>query len=612
MDITYTKEDYITTTAPYEEVENCKTPFEKEQKIAQLSSHAKSVHVRNFMTLYRQYVKTMRMMGGREYVENASNFEGQELELNTGDWTADDYGITRPGRGENPPETACPHPIMPVLRLTNIDTGIQKIELKYKRGGVWYSCMCDRKQIASQNLIVDLANHGIAVTSENARYLVRFLHDVENLNYDRIPEKKSVSRLGWIGAEGFSPYVEGLIFDGENNFRSLFESVKEEGSYDRWLECAKAVRAASNAEPRIVLAASFASVLIEPLGGLPFFVHMWGDSESGKTVALMLATSVWANPEKGRYWQTFNSTPVAQELTAGFVNSLPLVLDELQILDDKKDFDRMIYQLAEGVGRSRGQKTGGLQKVGTWSNCILTTGEKPISSASSGGGAVNRVIELFCDNHKLFDDPGGLADKLKRNYGHAGQRFVEALGMPGVLDEAGKVQKAVYKNVNEAATEKQALAASMILTADYLAEKYIFHDGRCISYEDIRQFLSSKEEMSAERRAYEWIREWIAQNRSRFLSENNAFVQECFGRIDSDSVSIIRSVFNKACSENGFNPTAFARWLKRNGFSETDGDHKRTDKLRRINGSPCRCVVLLNEADDAPEGFETVQEEIEF
>ena len=79
--------------------------------------------------------------------------------------------------------------------------------------------MCDRKQIASQNLIVDLANHGIAVTSENARYLVRFLHDVENLNYDRIPEKKSVSRLGWIGAEGFSPYVEGLIFDGGEQFQ---------------------------------------------------------------------------------------------------------------------------------------------------------------------------------------------------------------------------------------------------------------------------------------------------------------------------------------------------------------------------------------------------------
>ena len=89
--------------------------------------------------------------------------------------------------------------------------------------------MCDRKQIASQNLIVDLANHGIAVTSENARYLVRFLHDVENLNYDRIPGEEVGIRLGWIGAEGFSPYVEGLIFDGENNFRSLFESVKEEG-----------------------------------------------------------------------------------------------------------------------------------------------------------------------------------------------------------------------------------------------------------------------------------------------------------------------------------------------------------------------------------------------
>ena len=68
-----------------------------------------------------------------------------------------------------------------------------------------------------------------------------------------------------------------------------------------------------NVFPRLILAASFASVLVKPLGGLPFFLHIWGGTEVGKTVGLMLAASVWANPEVGRYIHTFNSTSVGRE-----------------------------------------------------------------------------------------------------------------------------------------------------------------------------------------------------------------------------------------------------------------------------------------------------------
>ena len=71
---------------------------------------------------------------------------------------------------------------------------------------------------------------GIAVTSENSRALVKYLHDAENLNFDVIPSKKSVSRLGWVGDDGFSPYVDGLVFDGEEAFKSFFNSVKQKGN----------------------------------------------------------------------------------------------------------------------------------------------------------------------------------------------------------------------------------------------------------------------------------------------------------------------------------------------------------------------------------------------
>ena len=150
------------------------------------------------------------------------------------------------------------------------------------------------------------------------------------------PSGKSVGRLGYIDGEGFSPYVDGLIFDGDVNFRTIFNSISSRGKAADWVSISKECRAMS-ITARIMLAASFASVLVQPFGALPFFVHLWGgESGTGKTVALMLAASVWGDPVMGRYIQTFNSTMVGQEKTASFLNSLPMLIDELQLAKDHR------------------------------------------------------------------------------------------------------------------------------------------------------------------------------------------------------------------------------------------------------------------------------------
>lgn len=59
------------------------------------------------------------------------------------------------------------------------------------------------------------------------------------------------------------------------------------------------------------MAASFASVLLEPLGCLSFVFHLWGGSGTGKTVGMMVAASVWGNPAEGALTRTLNSTPNA-------------------------------------------------------------------------------------------------------------------------------------------------------------------------------------------------------------------------------------------------------------------------------------------------------------
>ena len=482
-----------------------------------IKEKAGAVGVKNFVTKWNAFLQEKRKSEGVD-IENVTCFDGQPEELYCGEYTCDDSGITYldyAGREV----IVCRHPILPVQRLINIDTGEVKLEIAFKRGFRWQFKVFDKGTLASANKIVELSKYGIAVDSENAREIVKYLNFLESENYDKIPETNSVGRLGWISDYGFSPYVEELKYDGDLSYKHMFDSVQPFGDYEEWLQLAKRIRSTGHIS-KIILAASFASVLVEPLGGLPFFTHVWGGTEAGKTVGLMLAASVWANPALGTYIHTFNSTYVGQEMMAGFCNSLPLCLDELQCIKDRKDFDRLIYMLTEGIGKGRGAKTGGLQRIQTWKNCIMTTGEQPITTGASGGGAVNRIIEIDCKDEKLFTNPQTVADTVRRHYGHAGRLFVDKLSED--TDAAKNAYKRFYGLLSQgSSTEKQAMAGAMILTADYLTDLWIFQDGNTIKIEDIRQYLTDKSDVDANARALDWLMDFVASNQQRFDPEDD-------------------------------------------------------------------------------------------
>ncbi len=603
----FTQIDFLYTSKPYEWLdENAGNKFEALQLTERMNSLALSVKVRNFKTLYKEYLAAK---DGNTYGLNATNFTGQEFSLNCGDWHCDDYGVTIFGRS-GIEEIACTHPIMPIQRLYNIDSGTEKLKIAYRKGQQWRSTIVDKRVLASNSAILQLADFGIAVNSENSRLLVRYITDIEALNYEKIPELNSVGRLGWINGYDFSPYVENLVFDGETNFKHFFESVKTCGSYEIWLQVADSVRSSDSIQARIMLAAAFASVLVEPCGALPFFVHLWGSTEGGKTVALMLAASVWANPRIGEYIHSFNSTGVAQELSAVFTNSLPLILDELQIVQEKKDFDKTIYQLSEGVGRQRGAKTGGLQKTGTWNNCILTSGEMPLSGAASGGGAVNRIIDVEYTN-KIFADPVYVAETIKKNYGYAGEKFIEHISNDDVMEEIITKQKHYMKLLQQSeSTDKQAMAASIILTADFFAERFIFHDGYVLTIDDITPFLATKTDVSQSRRAYEYILDVITMNACHFSPSKNENA-EVWGVIDAEYAYVISSKFKSLLADAGYNPVAVLSWLKVNNLIECE--HGRKDKVKKINKISRRCIWLkLDNVTDLEDRFTPYQGRVPF
>ena len=519
-----------------------------------------------------------------------TNFESDEYDnMICGYWNATERGILKP----NSDEYACYHPILPIERLKNIETGAEQIKLAYKRNGIWHEIVVPKSLIASASKIVALAEQGIAVTSENAKLLVKYLSDVENQNDNFIKIKRSTSKFGWLNKD-FIPFDGDIIFDGDMKFKQVSESVTTQGDYKTWLDHVRTVRARKRIESKFCLAASFASVLVAPLRGLPFFVDLWGGTEAGKSVALMLAASVWANPDENAFVGDYKSTETALEAKADMLNHLPMLLDDTSNQNRRlaENFESLVYVLCSGKGKTRSNKDIGINRESRWKNCIITNGEKPLTSYVNQGGAMNRILEISCDGY-IFEDPRLTASVAKNNYGYAGREFVKVLkeiGVEGLME----IQKSFLDELdNDEKMQKQSLSLSIVLTADKIATDYIFKDGEHIDIDEAKQTLIDKNELSDNERCYRFILDRVVANMGRFDPRNENIEQ--WGIIEDNYVLMISTALSRLCKEEGYSRLSFLKWASDKGLIQGNGG--RYDFTKKTNGI-CVKYVKIKILDD--------------
>lgn len=486
-------------------------------------------------SFFKDYQQKMMERG------NVTQFTEQPVELQCGPWRATDLGVTMQkfdSRGMPVQITACMHPILPMEILKNVDTGEERVRLAYFKYGAWNQVTVNREVCADNTLIVKvLSKIGIEVTSENAKYLVRYISDCIGMNPAKLAPTRSINRLGWCGNE-FMPYADDIVYDGNKEYDPIFQNVRESGSFQIWKDHCSILR--KNRIIRLAFAASLGSVLIEALRILPFVFHIWsGESGTGKTVAIMAAMSIWGNPKMGGLVKTMDATSVNVRRTAAFLYSLPYAGDELQTVKDNKyftNYDRFIYQITEGIDRGRGKASGGVEETKTWHNSYLFTGEEPITKSNSRAGSKNRVIEIEVEE-KLLEDGNDTVSILTENYGHAGKLLVEYLQNT----ETRKLQEE-YKRYFDAmckldTTEKQAMAMACMLVADRILTDVIFEGEDPLTVQDVAPYLRSAKEVDIAERSYEMVLNWIARNPVRFQNPDDADSAnkgEVWGRIDTD------------------------------------------------------------------------------
>lgn len=538
---------------------------------------------------------------------NVTDFtiDGVVVALNCGEWVADDDSVRI--HTDKGLIIVCPHPIYISKILKNAETGQYKVELIYKIRGRVSRVYVPRETIASSSKIIQLSNSGIHVIDKTAPMLVQYLSDLEAMNL--IDEGVSTSRLGWVMGQDdagkkvkqFLPYQSNVTFDNEVFVKSLFESIRPTGSRDKWYKLIKDIRAKRQPEVLINLAASFASVLVEPCGTLPFIVSLWGGTGIGKSVILKICTSIWADPGEGKYITDAKATYTAMEMRLNVLNSLPMTLDDMAQVKNQYDgdFSELIYRWCAGKGKDRSNKELGLNKLTSWRNCTITNGERSLVDEGTQGGAINRVIDIEASGEVLFSAKEGnkTVKTVESNYGFAGMEFIDQVCQMGD-EQISQLYNEFYEQIKKIAAdegvekeEKQIVPMALILTADYLSEKWLFGDEIRIDIKQAITYLRNKGDVSEESRAYEYLMDTIAANQFRF-EDNPETNTEQWGLFQEDNkVAIIGTVFERIIKQGGFQGKAFLSWAKRKDLIECDNNGT-PKKVIKFYGKTARAVVL--------------------
>lgn len=513
--------------------------------------------IREFENLLKAWItRNAQLM--KQAGSNNTAFTDAPLTLKCGKWTANDAGVSIAEvtkNGDIIKSVACPHPILPVSRFVNIDTDTEKTKIAFYKDMRWREITVDNSVISNKSTITQLADRGIMVTSETAKDLVKFLMEATSLNMNTIPFYKSLSRLGWVDND-FAPYDDAIKYDGDSDFQGTYNDVCECGSYEVWKEHITKLR--ENINIRLMLSASFASVLIERVGALPFVLHLWGETGFGKTVSLMVASSIWGNSELGHLTRSMNATANSVVRTASFLYSIPFCADEMQQIKDRwGNYDNFIMFVCEGIDKGKARAKGGVEEQKTWRNAFIFTGEEPVTKANSGGGVKNRCIEIEVKD-KIIPDGNTTANIVKENYGFAGKRFIEYIQKIDVL-KVKEEYKQIFSDILKSAdtTEKQAMSMALILLADKYACECVFDNSKPLEVKDITCYLVSATVVNMPQRAYEWVVNWVAENSIRFdLTENKGAV---WGRINDDIATINKNVLVEAMNKAGFDFAACSR-----------------------------------------------------
>lgn len=362
-------------------------------------------------------------------------------------------------------EKCFPVPIVLSSVLQPLDTAEESVSYEVAwLNGTWHQNAFPASVLFDRSKLTTAAGVGIPVDSENSKGLLRWMAALRDTR--EIPSKKIVTRCGWHGKRDKlfvlgrdiitrdkrdEDAEVGTVDDGASddtgtntvdwtptvrgNERELVGALHTKGDRDAQLEIVTGI---INKYPLagFLIGTSAAAPLLRLLyanGRLEihgFIVEVASDQAGiGKSTGNELAASIWGNP--GGLAKTFDRTSVAWEVLLHTLCDCPVFLEETQMATKENMATKLVYALALGMGRERGNRSGGMRKTRQFWNTVLLASERSLKTFAAREGIEARVISLPPVFGRRTPDRGKELRTLRTqyfsHYGHMGQQYIQYL-----------------------------------------------------------------------------------------------------------------------------------------------------------------------------------------
>lgn len=517
-------------------------------------------------------------------------------------------------------------------RTVDVLTGEAKLQAIWRGPAGWCSRVVNRRTLMDTSKLIMLADVEAPVSSMNLANLVAYLADFEAENRHRLPSLRSTPRMGWQPGGGFllpESYYAGaeesdqqLVLTPPSGFETMSQGWKMAGTWEQWLEAASLI----SPYPHMYVAiyASVAAPLMK-LFKLPgFVVDFSGETSGGKTTALRCAASVWGRPSENypTAMYSWDATKVWIERTAGYLQNLPLLLDETKRAKHPGVVRDVIYDFCQGQGRGRGS-VDGTRYTESWQSIMISTGEGAATDFSEDAGTRARVLSLKGKPLGSNPDVGGRVSEevqliLSENHGHLGRKVVQYLvANTPRLDEIVSVYHEArdkYARISRTAVARRHAAH---LAALEVAAGIVRSLGVPSCDEDPFAFLIECQEEAgrdADRplAAFQDLLSWCAANSIKFYGRHDvdtrggtrAPSQGWAGKWakdkDWDHMSVSTLTVREVLKNLGHNPNeVINRWVEREWFIVGDNEKRSRSKPVRIEGVIMRCYCISRTAIEA-------------
>jgi hypothetical protein len=537
-------------------------------------------------------------------------------------------------------------PILITGRLYDAEEKVSLLRLEWRRGDGWRRAVVDRGIVLNSRRIVELASSDFPVAGENAKELESYLHRVEAANRTTLPLARVSSHLGWQGKDGGMGFLWGrslLLPDGQAmttvdldeddpqkwhkdwvTFRGqaagddqIVDAYHAKGDLDGWFTAVKVLE--NYPKALLALYAAFVPPLL-PILDAPNFVIDWScRTSTGKTTALRAAASVWGKPDEKSpdgAITTWDATRVWVERASAMLSGIPLVLDDTKRAKNPKMIAELLYAVASGRGRGRGNIKS-LTRTRHWRTVLLSSGEAPVTSFTQDGGTRTRTIEVRgLPFIRADEETGRVVNRLnlamQATYGVAGPAFVQWLiknrehwGRYAMeyRDRAAELAAAATSEGGRLAQYAATIDIAATLVHTALRPPWEFRAPVTSLWTDI---VSQVSDAAGEERAMQDLYGWACSHETTFygrhrtagdgspLEPNSGWS----GRWDRGEgwsfIAFFPRVLEKVLREMGYEPEAIlVGWKERNSLNIDEG-HGYTTKKCRIPGekSAPRLVMI--------------------